>query len=385
MRKLTTEEFISKAKAIHGNKYQYFKTVYDKNDKLLCIVCPQHGEFWLSANNHLNGEGCVKCRNVNTSLRCRRKQIDVINGFKAGHGNKYDYSKVLYVGGKTAVCIICPTHGKFYQRPTHHSSGCGCPQCASDKRKMTKSEFEVRAKEVHGEMYEYSNVMISDSKTKVKISCPRHGIFMQAPSEHLSGRGCKKCFNEDRSRRMRSDVIEFSNKANIIHDNKYDYSKVIYYGSRRKVQILCPIHGVFEQTPTAHCQGAGCPACSSSSGELRIIKKLKGWGVGFCHQHSFNDCKYHRKLIFDFYIPSKNLLIEYDGEQHSRPIDIFGGDAGFRKTQDRDRIKNNYATNKGIRLIRIPYTKFNDIEKILTEALRPTLSCISDTALGNQQ
>lgn len=108
------------------------------------------------------------------------------------HGDRYDYSKVSYVNQKTPVTIICPIHGEFYQRPNNHYMGAGCPVCSGNKCYDTTS-FIAKAKAVHGDEYDYSKVSYHNCKTKVVIICHRHGAFEQTPTKHLSGQGCPLC------------------------------------------------------------------------------------------------------------------------------------------------------------------------------------------------
>ena len=124
----TTEEFIKEAREIHGDKYDYSKVVYEGNKKKVCIICPEHGEFWQTPNKHLSlGQGCPKCVGRNRSTK------DVIEEFRKVHRYDYVYDKVEYVNNRTKVCIICPMHGEFWQTPDVHLRGCGCPMCKSSK------------------------------------------------------------------------------------------------------------------------------------------------------------------------------------------------------------------------------------------------------------
>ncbi|WGZ93393.1 MAG: DUF723 domain-containing protein [Candidatus Thiothrix putei] len=124
-------------------------------------------------------------------------------------------------------------------------------------RKLTTKEFIKRSREVHSDRYDYSKVEYVNNKTKVVIICPEHGDFEQSPNSHLSGIGCPHCANESKKLTQES----FIQKANEVHDNKYDYSKVEYTHSATKVEIICPIHGAFEQTSYNHLRGSGCPHC----------------------------------------------------------------------------------------------------------------------------
>ena len=124
MGKLTTKEFIAKAKAVHGDRYDYSKVEYVDSKTEVCIICSEHGEFWQKPKNHLSGYGCPIC-----SGRKKMRTIDFINRAKSVHGDKYDYSKTEYKGNSEKVCIFCPEHGEFWQRANNHLKGVGCPKC----------------------------------------------------------------------------------------------------------------------------------------------------------------------------------------------------------------------------------------------------------------
>ena len=124
MAKLTTEEFIAKAKAMHGDIYDYSKVKYVDSKTEVCIICREHGEFKQKPKNHLSGYGCPIC-----SGRKKMRTVDFINRAKFVHGDKYDYSRTEYKGNSEKVCIICPEHGIFWQRANNHLKGVGCPKC----------------------------------------------------------------------------------------------------------------------------------------------------------------------------------------------------------------------------------------------------------------
>ena len=123
-KKSSTKEFIEKARKVHGDKYDYSKVEYINNKTKVCIICPEHGEFWQTPNCHLSGDGCAKC-----SKKHKYTTEEWIEEAKKVHGNKYDYSKVNYINSQTKVCIICPEHGEFWQKPDRHLLGQGCPIC----------------------------------------------------------------------------------------------------------------------------------------------------------------------------------------------------------------------------------------------------------------
>lgn len=194
----TKEEFIKKAREIHGDAYDYSKIVYRGSFEKVCIVCPEHGEFWQSPAKHLEGNGCKQC--YYDSIRKTTKEF--VKDAKRVHGNKYSYKKVRYKKNTEKVCIICPEHGEFWQTPKDHLRGRGCPLCA-DNHPLNIELFIERAKSVHGEKYDYSKVDYRNNQTKVIITCPKHGDFLQAPSSHLEGCGCPTCKESQLEKQVR--------------------------------------------------------------------------------------------------------------------------------------------------------------------------------------
>jgi len=278
---------------------------------------------------------------------------------KITHNNKYDYSLVNYINSYTKVKIICPIHGIFKQTPKSHLRGSNCPKCASylkSGKNLNNEKFIEKSTRIHDNKYDYSLVNYINSYTKVKIICPIHGIFEQRPTHHYNGgHGCQKCSNN---------VIifdKFIEKSNQIHDSKYDYSLVNYIDTHTQVKIICPIHGIFEQRPIHHYNGSGCPKCKNSKGETIISNFLKKEKIKFIPQKRFDNCTFIYPLPFDFYLPSHNICVEYDGEQHFKPILIWGGKKEFEKIKIRDQIKTDYCEKNNIKLIRIKYND-NQIE-----------------------
>lgn len=134
-KKSTKEEFIAKARKVHGDKYDYSRVVYTTAKTKVCIVCPKHGEFWQTPNSHLRGRGCNMCGIVTVHNQQRKSNDTFISSAIKIHGNKYDYSQVNYKSSRDKVCIICPTHGIFWQTPDAHLRKHGCPECCFNSRK----------------------------------------------------------------------------------------------------------------------------------------------------------------------------------------------------------------------------------------------------------
>ena len=350
---MTTLEWINKATKVHNNKYTYDNVQYKNRNTKVCIICPEHGEFWQLAKHHLNGHGCRKCHSAKRTGLLTTQQF--IQKAKAVHGNKYDYSKVEYNGTHTKVCIICPEHGEFYITPNNHiHRKSGCPICGNNNRRvslsLTTNEFIQKARFIHGDRYDYSKVDYVNYNTNICIICPEHGEFNVKPSVHLTGHQCPECSGVRRL--QESEWITFVKE---IHGDKYDYSKVEYKGVNKKVCIICPEHGEFWQLAKSHKNGCGCKLCKCSNGESEIKTILFKNNIKFTEQHRFTDCRDKLPLSFDFYLPDLNVCIEYDGIQHYEPVEYFGGKEAFKNCQRHDQIKTEYCINNNIKLIRIRY------------------------------
>ena len=273
---LFEERFIKKAKELYGDKYDYSKVRYINNRTKVCITCPIHGEFWQTPNSHLAGHECSRCGGINANKGRNKTNNMFIAEAKKVHGDRFDYSQVKYTNNHTKVCIICSEHGEFWQMPTKHLSGQGCPKCSqkevTDKQRYSSKQFIEKAYQVHGDKYDYSKVDYKDAYTKVCIICPEHGEFWQKPGNHLFGQGCPKCFGN-----IRLTTESFIQKAQTVHGDKYDYSKVKYANNSTKVCIICPDHGEFWQVPNSHLSGKGCPEC----GKLQNTDKRRGDTANF--------------------------------------------------------------------------------------------------------
>jgi len=288
------------------------------------------------------------------------------------HNNKYDYSKVVYIDINTKVCIICPEHGLFEQKPNEHLRGHGCKRCQYDNLEILKpmsfDEFVKKSNEIHGQ-YIYSKNDYIDASHKTKIICLDHGEFWQKPSCHLTGKGCKKCGSNRVSQYFANYLSKYLEKAKRIHCNFYEYIATEGTGQNRILYILCPKHGLFKQNIRDHLNGCGCPKCNQSKGEKEIERWLKENDIQFITQYKFKKCRNKRPLPFDFYLPKYNICIEYDGEQHFHNVRIFGGIIKLKITKKHDKIKNEYCQKNNIRLIRISYLKIRKISEILKSNL----------------
>lgn len=373
---MTKEDFIIKAIKKHGKgTYDYSKVDYLDAETKVCIICPTHGKFMQTPHSHLRGRMCIKCGYIKTGEAQTLSLEDFISKAKEAHGDLYDYSDAVYVDSRTKISIKCKIHGLYRQNPMDHlSNTCGCPKCGweqiSEKMSLTQEEFIKRAIELYGEgKYDYSRVLYNGATNKVEIGCPRHNFFWQWPFIFLRGYGCTLCAREKK-------ISEYDCVSRFIkvHGNLYDYSEVKYVKSNEKVIIICKVHGKFLKSPRAHIEGQICPVCSGSYGELAMRKWFDENNIEYIPQYKYSNLRgsKNKPLRFDFYIPILNLLLEFDGEQHFRPV-CFNGMSkekamnNFNKVQRLDGLKNEYCKIYNIPILRVSYKDFKKIPEILSE------------------
>jgi hypothetical protein len=201
-RKFTTQEFIYKAKQVHGDKYNYTNTVYVGTDDKLTIECIFHGDFHQTAQSHLQGRGCRQCAiELKGKARTQTAKQTFIERANKIHNNFYNYEKFVYEKSNIKSTIICPIHGEYVQTASAHLIGQGCRECGLVKNSANKIEagrklFEDKARKIHGDYYDYSETSYAGAKGKALIICRKHGKFVQTISDHLSGCGCSKCGRE---------------------------------------------------------------------------------------------------------------------------------------------------------------------------------------------
>ncbi len=301
-KKLTTEQFIEKAILVHGNRYDYSKVVYITTQSKITIVCKLHGEFLQSPSNHLNKNGCPICQGKTTE--------EFIVDAKIIHGDKYDYSELVYTNNHNYVCIICPKHGMFKQKAYSHLQKHGCKKCYNENRVKPNDKFVNECIKKHGNRYDYSKTKYIHSNKKIEIICKTHGSFFQTPYSHSTKTGCPKCYS-DKHKLTQEDFIK---KCIETHGDKYDYTNTFYIHSKKKVKIICKIHGEFVQYPFGHMNGQGCKKCTSniSNKEIDFLN----------HLNIKNENRQIRILNFlvDGYDPSTKTVYEFLGDfWHGNP------------------------------------------------------------------
>lgn len=371
-KKLTTEDFIERAKKVHGNKYDYSKVEYVSSQKKVCIICPEHGEFWQIPNSHLLGFGCAKCAKKKLGETFKKTTEQFVEEANIVHNGKYDYSKTDYKGKDAKVCIICPEHGEFWQTPHNHLNGAGCPKCKyknfSEKRKDTTESFIEKAKLVHGDKYDYSKVNYVDSHTKVCIICPEHGEFWQKPNNHIHGWGCAKC-----SGMAKKTTEQFIEESKSLYPEKYTYDKTEYVNGKTPLIITCKKHGDFRVYPNDHLKGQECPECTIYKLEAKIKSILDAKKIEYVWQYS-NKILGNQKL--DFYLPKYRVAIECQGEQHFHPVKFFGGEEKHFLQKAWDERKKKICFENNVALLY--YTSKKNFVKYSAQTQKNTFHSTED-------
>lgn len=305
----------------------------------------------------------------NTEVFIKKAQ-KVYDGF-------YDYSLVDYKNSQSKVKIICPVHGVFEQRPAEHLRGRGCIKCGQERcgdkqKEYGKKTFVERCKAIHGDRYSYDKVNYIDSHTPIIVTCKVHGDFKTLPYRMLNGSGCNLCGKVSLHNLYKKGRDTFIKEAIKIHGDMFDYSLVDYYNNRKKIKIICKKHGIFEQTPSEHLRGIGCPKCVNSSGEAKIVHYLDTHNIEYKREYYIkNDTGYGSNKCFrvDFYIPQKNLFIEYNGPYHYVEISYYGGINRLKQQQERDNALREFCKTHDINLLEIPYNEYININTILDNNL----------------
>lgn len=307
--KLTTDEFIEKAKSIHGDKYDYSKVTYVNKKTKVCIICPEHGEFWQTPDDHCNKPaGCPKC--------------------------KFD---------------------KLLKRQTY-----------------TLDQILSLVRDKYGDKYRYDVSNFKSYTEPIKIVCPEHGEFECSFSNHLASiTGCPKCGREQANKSESYTLEEFIKRSKEVHNNKYSYYRSVYFGSSVKTIITCPEHGDFEQTPANHLSGQGCPKCILKS-QTRVYERLKSDfpNLDIWFEVNKTRLEWLSSKRLDIVIPKLQIVIEYNGRQHYEAIDRFGGTEAFEKQKLDDLDKYNLCKVNGFTVYYIKYDQEENDYNIIFNVIK---------------
>lgn len=363
--KLTKEEFVAQLKKVHP-EYDYSVLEYagsKKETKYVKFICPKHGiKSQLTVNHLYKGCGCDECGKEKAKKSQTIPKEEFVERCREIFGDEYEY--IEYTDTKAYMTVKHKQCGNIYKQiaGNHLYAKNGCPFCYG-KFKITQEEFLERAKEFQ-ETIDFSEAVYTNMESNVKLRCKVCGtVFYKMPLNMLRFKqGCPKC-----AKKYRYNAEEFIKEAKKVNGDKYTYDNLIYINSKTKITITCPKHGNFEQLPNNHLRGHGCPKCYSSRGEDAVREYLINNNILFEEQKSFEGLVYKGKLRYDFYLPEYRMAIEYNGIQHYKAVDYFGGEVALVRQKRIDGIKKRYAEDNGFRLLTISYE--DDTIKALEGAL----------------
>lgn len=280
-------EILDGFRLAHGDRYDYSRVEYTGNKAKVEIVCAIHGPFWMAPNSHQQGNGCPKCGRESFREKVSFGLEDFLAKAKKAHGERYDYSTVVFNCFQQPVEITCRKHGTFKQNARSHTRGNGCPECAYEAslgekldRRATKEEVLQKFANTHSDKYDYSRFEYVSSKEKVEIICRKHGSFWQTPEQHASGSGCKACANETAGSYLKYSLRRLLDHLRDCQEEDYGYEDLIdrYEGDMNALvnqdlttRVRCRDHGYFNQNIRYHVAGqTSCRQCAS----IRISKAL---------------------------------------------------------------------------------------------------------------
>lgn len=283
-----------------------------------------------------------------------------------------------YKGANEKVILQCTKCGHQWETTARSVavSRRGCPKCGVKDAQLEKSKeyFLKKFAETNGDKFELVEFI---DCMHVKVKCKTCGTIRETNANNIYRFGCKHCEMLAYGETLKSNTDEFIEKANKVHLNEYDYSKVNYIDCKTPVEIICKEHGSFWQTPLHHLSGEGCPYCSVSHGEKTIYKILTMYKIPFVTQHK--TVLDNRNYRLDFYINvhNKEYVIEFNGKQHYEPIDYFGGIEKYNEQILRDTILREYCVNNNIKLLEIKYDA--DISTALQPIINEILPLLQET------
>lgn len=347
---------------------------YINNRTPVTHYCESHNIYWdATPSNVLKGKGCRKCRSEKIGNIFRKSE----DQYKQELLLSNPTIKLVgeYVDANTPIDHYCEIH-KIISKITPYNAlrGAGCTQCHSEKiaNQLRKTEQEYVAElSVKNPTVKLIGRYIN-SNTPTTHYCEIHQITWDTtPFAALQGQGCQLCKNERIGAALRKSEEQYINELSIVNPNLILCGK--YKNSHTPTLHRCLIHDYeWTTTPSNVLAGHGCPKCKESKGEAQIARWLKQYEIINIPQKRFLDCSDIKPLPFDFYIQSLNICIEYQGEQHYRPVN-FGGISdeeaynNFLITQSHDEIKRNYCLKNNIELICVPY--FENVDEYLNKNL----------------
>lgn len=371
-KKKTHEQFIDELSKINSN-IKILGEYINTNTKISCKCLIDDYEWYTTPHLLLGKVGCPKCGGT-----MKKSSTDFIKELYKINPN----IKLLtdYINSKSTLTCECLIDSHIWNSlPQNLLKGHGCPKCSSKKtsERISKShnDFVFDIKQISPNIQVLNTY--KNNKSKIKCLCKICGtVWATSASNLINKKGCPKCAIEKIKLSLTKSHAQFIKEIKNINNN----IEIIgtYINSNTKILCECKIDGYnWSALPLNLLRGTGCPICQKSHGETLISNILDKLNIDYIIQYRFKDCKNNRTLPFDFYLPNYCICIEYDGEQHFRPVK-FGGCSEkqalqqFKQTNRNDIIKNKFCQNNNINLIRIKYSDYKDIENIIKNKLSLT-------------
>ena len=364
--KKTNDDFLKELSDINKN-ILVLDTYINNRTKLKCKCLLDGFEWYSTPNSLLSGRGCPKCK----SNKISKLKIKSHEEFKA-QINQINPNIILlnkYVNSHTKIQCKCKKDGYEWETlPFSLLEGSNCPRCVNCEHRTNEAFLE--------ELYNINkNIrpLTKFKKVNDKITCECiicNNIWDTTPHSLLSGKGCPKCGYEHAKMLTRKSHDKFINE---LYEKNKDIEIIgTYINSKTKIKCRCKLCGnIWEAIPNNLLHNSGCPVCNISIGENIIKNCLLSMKINYISQYRFYDLRgiNNGVLSYDFYIPDYNLLIEYQGEQHEKANNFFGGERQLDVQLEHDKRKREYAKNHNIKLLEIWYYDFNNIEEILKSQL----------------
>lgn len=378
--------FLEKLHAKYGDRYGTELLDYQNGDQKITLVCPEHGPFQTTSrllfqnSGGRQPHGCWKCEGITPPWEKPKPKVYDSDEFFAKmhelYGNRFDFSKSVYVNMHTPITFICNKHGEQRAYPQALLEGKGCKYCEG---KFYPPDWIKMAQAVHGNKYQYVGEPPRIGNDMIQYICPKHGIIEQRFDVHVrQGCECPYCKNYTRlplEERREKFLKDFHKKHG---QNHFDLSEMDYVNNDTEIIVTCNIHHYrYKTTPDNLLRGAGgCPFCSSSEGEAAVRGWLENHGIKFEHNTyqipNENPLCRRQYLVPDFWLPDYNMFIEYNGEQHYIEVDHFSKmrDWSLEDQQIRDQTLRDYCERHGVNLLEIHYSDLHNVPKILSKNVK---------------
>lgn len=353
----TNAQFKQEVFDLVGDEYTFLDSYVNARTKLRVKHNKCGHVYAVIPNNFLKGTRCLYCAvsaKTKTDVQFKQEVFDLV-------GNEYIFLD-SYINTHTRLRVKHNKCGHTYKvEPASFLQGRRCPYCAGLTKK-TDNQFKQEVFDLVGNEYTFLDNYVNNM-TKIKVRHNKcNSVYKVQPDAFIHGSRCPYCYGN-----AKPTDAKFKKKIHDLVGNEYVFLDA-YVNSKTKLKVKHNKCGhIYKVQPNSFLNGSRCPYCNSPKGELIISKILNSLNINYEAQKTFDDLRDNNLLSYDFFIPSQNILIEYQGRQHYDPVDYFGGVSQFKLQQKHDKMKASYARDNNYTLIAVPYTEdtFSKIKKYL--------------------